>query len=64
MKILRSEIEKKRKEMNQLAKKFGLSDERVLMKSWELDCLLNRYQCENNKQNKNISLLLFPTYEE
>lgn len=41
--ILRNEVEKKRKELNELAKQYGLADERVLLKSRELDNLLNRY---------------------
>lgn len=36
-------IEEKRKEMYDLAKKFGISDYRVLQKSRELDQLLNLY---------------------
>lgn len=41
---LRQKIEKKRKEMNGLAKEYGLLDDRVLRKSRELDRLLNEYQ--------------------
>lgn len=36
-------IEEKRKELYDLAEKFGLSDYRVLKKSRELDKLLNLY---------------------
>lgn len=36
-------IEDKRKEMYDVADKYGLSDPRVLMKSRELDQLLNLY---------------------
>ncbi len=36
-------IEEKRKELNDLAKEVGLKDRRVLIKSMELDRLLNKY---------------------
>lgn len=36
-------IEEKRKELNDLAKEVGLKDRRVLIKSMELDRLLNLY---------------------
>ncbi|MBP2111640.1 aspartyl-phosphate phosphatase Spo0E family protein [Paenibacillus silagei] len=41
---LQQKIEERRKELNGLAKEYGLLDDRVLMKSRELDCLLNEYQ--------------------
>ncbi|MEO3944413.1 aspartyl-phosphate phosphatase Spo0E family protein [Gorillibacterium sp. CAU 1737] len=36
-------IEEKRKEMHELAQKYGISDPRVLKKSRELDRLLNGF---------------------
>ncbi|ADM72112.1 hypothetical protein GMA19_04354 [Paenibacillus polymyxa E681] len=36
-------IEEKRKELNDLANEVGLKDRRVLIKSMELDRLLNKY---------------------
>ncbi|MCC3379530.1 Spo0E family sporulation regulatory protein-aspartic acid phosphatase [Paenibacillus farraposensis] len=36
-------IEEKRQELNDLANEVGLKDRRVLMKSMELDWLLNKY---------------------
>lgn len=43
------QIEQKRQEMHELAEQNGLSDFRVLAKSHELDRLLNRYQCNENR---------------
>lgn len=56
MEALHLEIEKKRKQLNLLAERYGLSDRRVLKKSHELDYLLNRYQRESNPHHKDISL--------
>ena len=36
-------IERKRQELYELARKYGLSDLRVLQKSQELDRILNKY---------------------
>ncbi|CAM4052280.1 aspartyl-phosphate phosphatase Spo0E family protein [Paenibacillus alkaliterrae] len=37
-------IERKRREMIEASSRYGLSSKEVLMKSQELDVLLNRYQ--------------------
>lgn len=43
LRILEERIEQKRRELNELADRRGLKDNRVLSKSVELDQLLNLY---------------------
>lgn len=50
MRMLRQEIEKQRRRINSLAQKYGLTDDRVLMKSRELDRLLNQFQREKSSR--------------
>lgn len=51
MDMLLEEVEKKREELNKLVNQYGLSDERVLLKSRELDGLLNQYFHKKKKVN-------------
>ncbi|MEC0259355.1 aspartyl-phosphate phosphatase Spo0E family protein [Paenibacillus lautus] len=40
---LKKKIEKKRQALNQIAKRFGVLDQRTLKKSEELDRIVNEY---------------------
>lgn len=51
MRLIHQYIEQKRAELNRLAEKYGLSDSRVLVRSQELDRLLNKYQ-QNKDSDK------------
>ncbi|QQZ64488.1 aspartyl-phosphate phosphatase Spo0E family protein (plasmid) [Paenibacillus sonchi] len=56
MGLIHQNIERKRAELNRLAEKYGVSDRQVLIKSQELDRLLNEYEVKKDyyKRKKEV----------